>query len=114
MLSGMAIHFLFGLALGFVYSLIFESLGASNWWIGLLVGGFHGTVVLTVFLQTLPYLHPRLADKHQGPTPTRQLEPPGFLGMNYGRSTPLITFIAHAIYGLILGAFLDVAPHHCC
>jgi hypothetical protein len=41
----------------------------------------------------------------RGPQPTRLLEPPGFLATNYGRGTPVVTFIAHAAYGAILGAF---------
>jgi hypothetical protein len=40
-----------------------------------------------------------------GPQPTRQLEPPGFLGLNYGYGTPLVTLVAHLMYGTMLGAF---------
>jgi hypothetical protein len=46
-----------------------------------------------------------MASKHHGPTPTRQLEPPGFMGLNYGQSTPVLTFVAHVLYGVLLGAF---------
>jgi len=41
----------------------------------------------------------------RGPEPTRLLEPPGFLAMNYGRMTPIVTLVAHTVYGLILGSF---------
>jgi hypothetical protein len=46
-----------------------------------------------------------MASEEQGPTPTRQLEPPGFLALNYGYRTPLSVIIAHLVYGGILGAF---------
>jgi len=58
-----------------------------------------------VVMPALPDLHPRMASKHHGPTPTRQLEPPGFMALNYGRNTPGITLGAHVVYGGLLGAF---------
>jgi hypothetical protein len=36
------------------------------------------------------------------------LEPPGFLGLNYGFSTPLSIVIAHVVFGIILGSFYRV------
>ncbi|HEV2073099.1 MAG TPA: hypothetical protein VGR29_05595, partial [Thermomicrobiales bacterium] len=39
------------------------------------------------------------------PTPTRQLEPPGFFALHYGRRTPISVILAHLLYGGILGAF---------
>jgi hypothetical protein len=50
-------------------------------------------------------LHPRMASERQGPTPTRQLEPPGFLALNYGKRTPISVVLAHLLYGGLLGAF---------
>jgi hypothetical protein len=35
----------------------------------------------------------------------RQLEPPGFLALNYGFQTPVSVIIAHIVFGVILGAF---------
>ena len=52
----------------------------------------------------LPGMHPRMASEIQGPTVVRQLEPPGFLGRNYGIRTPLSALAAHVLFGLILGA----------
>jgi hypothetical protein len=46
-----------------------------------------------------------MASEHDGPTPTKQLEPPGLLALNYGRRTPLSVILAHLLYGSILGAF---------
>ena len=53
----------------------------------------------------LPSLHPRMASLVRGPTPTRLLEPPGFLAMHYGRRTAVWVIFAHLLYGGILGAF---------
>jgi hypothetical protein len=61
--------------------------------------------VLVVAMPALLAMHPRMANEQQGPTPTRQLEPPGFLALNYGRRTPLSLILAHLVYGGILGAF---------
>jgi hypothetical protein len=33
------------------------------------------------------------------------LEPPGFMGVNYGVVTPVAVFVTHAIFGAVLGAF---------
>jgi hypothetical protein len=37
------------------------------------------------------------------------LEPPGFLMLNYGRSTPIVSLIAHVLYGTIVGGFVALA-----
>lgn len=34
------------------------------------------------------------------------LEPPGFLLLNYGRQTPVVTVIPHVVYGAIVGGFV--------
>ena len=33
------------------------------------------------------------------------LEQPGFLLLNYGRQTPVVTLVAHLAYGAIVGGF---------
>jgi hypothetical protein len=68
----------------------------------------HATFVLTVGMRVLPGLHPRMATEQQGPTVMRQLEPPGFLALNYGYQTPASVLVAHVAYGSILGAFYAV------
>ena len=45
----------------------------------------------------------------RGPEPTRLLEPPGFLVTNYGRWTPLVLLLAHALFGAVMGGFYRVA-----
>jgi hypothetical protein len=32
------------------------------------------------------------------------LEPPGFMLLNYGASTPIVMLVTHVIYGAIVGA----------
>jgi hypothetical protein len=60
--------------------------------------------VLTAGMMLLPALHPRMATERHGPTATRQLEPPGFMALNYGYQTPISIFISHAVFGAILGS----------
>ena len=108
-LYGFLIHFANGWLFAFLYAAIFESLGRAGWWVGALVGLGHGLVVLVALLPLLPGLHPRMASESSGPETTRNLEPPGFMALNYGRRTPLIALAAHLAYGLILGGFYRLA-----
>lgn len=105
---GFGVHVVNGLVLSFLYWAIFQVL-APSWWLGLIVGVCHFVVVYVVMLPIIPGFHPRMASERDGPEPTRQLEPPGFLGLNYGTQTPLVGLIAHAIYGLGLGLLGQLA-----
>ncbi len=105
MILGFTLHFVFGTAFALLYALVFEGWSLATWWIGGLLGIFHGLFILIVIMPVLPDLHPRMASKHHGPAPTRQLEPPGFMALNYGHSTPTITLVSHIAYGVMLGAF---------
>jgi len=104
---GFMIHLLMGWVFAFIYGAAFESSQLQNWWFGVAIGFVHGAFVLTVGLQIVNSIHPRMARPFQGPTPTRQLEPPGFLALNYGRGTPIVTFFAHLVYGGVLGLFYN-------
>ena len=108
MLLGFTTHFAFGCGFALLYALVFESWDYATWWLGLLLGAYHGLFILVVIMPALPSLHPRMAGKHHGPTPTRQLEPPGFLALNYGKGTPYITFAGHVAYGVIIGTFYQL------
>lgn len=105
MAIGFSLHFAFGMVFALLYAFVFESWEWSAWWLGGLLGLFHGLFILIVIMPALPDLHPRMASKHHGPTPTRQLEPPGFMALNYGGNTPAITVVAHLAYGVLLGLF---------
>ncbi len=103
-LYGFLLHFLNGWVFAFLYAWIFSVTGLTGWWFGILLGLFQGLMLLTVAVTVLPYIHPRMADERFGPTATHWLEPPGFMALNYGRRTPLVTLFAHLVYGLIIGA----------
>jgi hypothetical protein len=102
---GFLAHLLMGWVFAFIYGAAFETSGYPHWWFGAMIGMVHASVVLSVGLQVLNAVHPRMARPFQGPTPTRQLEPPGFLALNYGKGTPIMTVFAHLIYGSVLGYF---------
>ncbi len=101
---GFALYMVGGFGFGFVYFVLMGHLGVANWWVGTLVGILHALFLLTAVLPVLPHMHPRMATEYDGPTGQRRLEPPGFLGLNYGYRTPLTTIVGHAVYGAILGA----------
>ena len=102
---GFVIHFFNGWWIAILYAAFFHGFGFATWWLGGLMGIAHAIFVLVVVLPLLPGGHPRMASDFQGPEPTRLLEPPGFLAMNYGYQTPLATVVAHIAYGTVLGAF---------
>jgi uncharacterized membrane protein YagU involved in acid resistance len=102
---GYAVHLFNGWVFAIVYALFFENVHVATWWFGALIGSIQGFVVVVAVLPLLPGIHPRMVSDSRGPEPTGLLEPPGFLTTNYGRLTPIITIIGHAIYGAILGAF---------
>ena len=102
---GVVVHILNGWLFAFVYALFFENMHAPSVWLGAMIGIVQGIFVVTVLLPVLPGVHPRMVSEYRGPEPTRLLEPPGFLAQNYGRSTAAVLVFAHAVYGLILGAF---------
>lgn len=102
---GYVMHVVVGFMVAFVYTIFFQAIGHATWWIGMLLGLVHGTFVAVAVLPLLPGIHPRMVSDSRGPEPTRLLEPPGFLATNYGRNTPLVLLVSHALYGIILGAF---------
>jgi hypothetical protein len=79
-----------------------------NWWFGALLGLIHALFILSVVMSLLPSLHPRMATERDGPTAIRQLEPPGFMGLNYGYRTPISVFLSHAAFGAILGSLYQL------
>lgn len=102
---GFVVYMLGGWIFAFIYAAFFAVVGAA-WWIGVIAGLVHGLFLLLVVLPTLPHFHPRMASEYDGPSEKARLEPPGFLGLNYGYRTPLTTLVAQMSYGLVLGAFL--------
>ncbi len=109
-LYGFGLHLIVGWIFSLLYVLAFGFLGVATWWSGTLIGIAHGAFVLVVGVSLLPGIHPRMASEQHGPSATRELEPPGFLALNYGFRTPLSILVSHAIFGAMLGAFYAL-PH---
>lgn len=106
---GFLIHLVNGWIFAFFYVAVFETLGAAGALLGAGIGVAHGLVILVAGMPVLPGLHPRMASEHHGPEPTRALEPPGFMALHYGRRTPILSLLAHLVYGAILGGFYTLA-----
>lgn len=104
MVIGFVLYLSAGLLIAGLYRLAFVATGLFTWWAGLCVGVLHGVFILVAVLPILPHVHPRMASEHMGPVGAHGIEPPGFLALNYGYATPLITIFAQAVYGTILGA----------
>ena len=105
---GFVIHFFNGWWIATLYILFFHAFGMATWRLGALMGIAHTAFILVAVLPSLPGVHPRMASDVTGPSPTRMLEPPGFLALNYGFRTPLAVLLAHIAYGTVLGAFYQV------
>jgi hypothetical protein len=101
---GLGLHLLLGWAFSILYVQIFEDRRLATWWFGLLLGLAHALLLLTVGMSLMPNIHPRMASEKRGPDAIRQLEPPGFFGLNYGLQTPVSVLLSHAVFGMILGS----------
>jgi hypothetical protein len=105
--AGFLIHLVNGQAFALGYAAVFAAMGDATWWAGGLLGVLHGAVALLVIVPLLPGIHPHMASERAGPSRGAALEPPGVLGLNYGRETPLVTMLAHVAFGIALGLLLD-------
>ena len=108
LLLGTGLHLLNGWVFAVIYAVAFGRLDAATWWLGAVMGVVQGLFVLTVIMPLVPSFHPRMVSQFVGPTPNRRLQPPGFMGLNYGARTPLVSLAAHVVYGAILGAFYQL------
>jgi hypothetical protein len=106
---GFFIHLVNGQGFALGYAASFAALDRATVWMGALLGVLHAFVALTVIVPLLVGVHPRLASARAGLHTGAILEPPGLLALNYGRETPLVTLIAHVLYGAALGLLLQ--PH---
>ena len=108
--AGYALHFVFGLLFALGYLAIFVVIDRSGFLLGALFGVVHalfaGTALVNVLL---PVVHPRMGTSFDAAGSSPLLEPPGFLLLNYGRRTPLVTVLGHVAYGAIVGGFVSLA-----
>jgi hypothetical protein len=101
---GYALFFVLGLAFALIYAACFFAIGYSSWRLGALFGALHAVFVCTVVVNVLlPAVHPRIGTPETAADEVALIEPPGFLMLNYGRSTSVITVAAHIAYGAIVG-----------
>ena len=105
---GFVFYVIGGWLFAFLYFVLFASVGLYAWWFGGVAGLLHGLVLLSCGLPLLPFIHPRMASEYDGASAIRQLEPPGFLGLNYGHRTPLTTLAGQAVYGAVLGGLPQI------
>jgi hypothetical protein len=107
---GYIFHFVLGVAFAVAYGEFFEIIGRSSWWLGALLGALHaiftGTILVNVLL---PIVHPRMATTETAANEITLIEPPGFLMLNYGRSTFLVSLAAHVAYGAVVGLVIDIS-----
>jgi hypothetical protein len=103
---GYGLHFVFGLAFAAVYYAVFQAIGFATWWLGIAFGLVHalfaGSALVNIIL---PLVHPRMGTGFSSARSAPLLEPPGFLLLNYGPSTPLVMLVVHAVYGAVVGGF---------
>lgn len=64
---------------------------------------FAGSALVNILL---PVVHSRIGTGFDAAGSSPLLEPPGFLLLNYGRQTPLVTVLAHLTYGALVGGFV--------
>lgn len=104
--AGFFVHLVNGQLFALGYAAVFALLDRATWWSGALLGALHGSVALLVIVPLLPGVHPHMASERAGLSTGPVLEPPGLLGRNYGRETPVVTMLAHVAYGAALGLLL--------
>ncbi len=107
---GYVLHFLVGLAFALIYYALFLAIGQSGWWLGAIFGFVHGVFSGTALVNTLlPLIHPRMGTRSTAAPAVALLEPPGFLMLNYGPQTPLVSLAAHIAYGALVGGFTSLS-----
>ncbi len=101
---GYIFHVVLGLVFAFVYGAVFNLIGWSTWWLGGLFGAIHAVFVSTVVVNVLlPVVHPLMGTSETAANDTALIEPPGFLMLNYGRNSFVVTLAAHILFGAIVG-----------
>ena len=108
--AGYALHLVFGLLFALGYWVIFVVVRESGVLLGALLGLLHALFASTALVNVLlPVVHPRMGTGFDAAGSSPTLEPPGFLLLNYGRQTPLVTVLGHIVYGAIVGGFASWA-----
>ena len=107
---GYLLHFLAGLVFALVYWAAFTVLDEASWWLGGLVGLDNPEEPLAALVTVLlPVVHPLMGSNATSARSTPLLEPPGFMLVNYGSQTPVVSVAAHVAYGMIVGTVISLA-----
>jgi uncharacterized membrane protein YagU involved in acid resistance len=101
---GYFFHLIIGILFAILYAGFFAVVGGSSWWMGAILGALHAVFTSTILVNVLlPIVHPRMATPETAANEIALIEPPGFLMLNYGRSTFLVTLAGHIAYGAVVG-----------
>ena len=100
---GYLAHFGFGLLFASGYYLIFLMIDRSGWLLGAILGLLHGLFAGTALVNIL------LPLDHGDAVYIERIESPGFMMLNYGPSTPIVSTVAHVLYGAIVGFVTSLA-----
>jgi hypothetical protein len=106
---GYLAHFAFGVLFALGYYAVFAAVDTAGWLLGALLGLAHGLFATTALVNVLlPVVHPRMATFLTAADESPLVESPGFLMLNYGGTTPVVTLLAHMAYGTIVGGFASL------
>jgi hypothetical protein len=101
---GYLFHFFFGLFFALGYYAVFRAVGRAGWVLGAALGLVHamfsGSALVNVLL---PVVHPRMGSPLSSIDSKALVESPGFMMLNYGTGTPLVSLGAHIAYGALVG-----------
>jgi hypothetical protein len=103
LIYGFLCHFLMGVILAFIYYWIMLTFGWISIWFGAILAIIQAALFMTAGCTLLPACLPLMADELYGPEAGKLIEPPGFLGMNYGYYTPLVLLLSHVTFGICVG-----------
>jgi len=107
---GYVLHFVVGMAFALVYYTIFVAIDRSGWWLGAVFGLAHGLFSGTALINILlPLVHPRMGRSSTAAPSVALVEPPGFMMLNYGLQSPLVSLTAHVAFGALVGGFVSLA-----
>ncbi|MDI3315183.1 MAG: hypothetical protein QJR12_13200 [Mycobacterium sp.] len=107
---GYLAHFVNGQIFGLGYYAVFAAVHHGDAVLGALLGLLHGVFAATAIVNILlPVVHPRMGKPTTSAPAVAMLEPPGFLMLNYGIGTPVVSILAHIAYGALIGEFTALA-----
>jgi hypothetical protein len=100
---GYVLHAMMGVLFAFAYDGMFGLIGWETWWLGAIFGAVHAVFMATVVLNMLlPVVHPLMGTPETAANEVALIEPPGFLMLNYGRNTFLVTLASHVVFGIVV------------